>query len=172
MTDQQFSPYEADAQVEPAADPWRNEVQHRLAHYKRRRGRRIEGAFTMRFPFPAEEAVETALVLQTEPAVLEPVETNCGEIPQPDLQIPDLQINVTPGDIESQAVATEPGFDAAISPDEDKLKCVDLVLEGSALRGTGAGAVCGQHRPASAEAESHRFSQTFVRGAAGEQSAG
>jgi len=36
-------------------DVWRNEVQARLERYKRRRGRRIEGAFTMRFPFPPEE---------------------------------------------------------------------------------------------------------------------
>jgi hypothetical protein len=35
---------------------WRDEVQARLDRYKRRRGRRIEGAFTMRFPFPAEES--------------------------------------------------------------------------------------------------------------------
>ncbi len=36
-------------------DVWRDEVQARLERYKRRRGRRIEGAFTMRFPFPPEE---------------------------------------------------------------------------------------------------------------------
>jgi len=39
----------------PTHDLWRNEVQWRLECYKRRRGRRIEGAFTMRFPFPLEE---------------------------------------------------------------------------------------------------------------------
>lgn len=36
---------------------WRDEVQARLDRYKRRRGRRIEGAFTMRFPFPPDEPV-------------------------------------------------------------------------------------------------------------------
>ncbi|MFZ0704492.1 MAG: RDD family protein [Candidatus Korobacteraceae bacterium] len=41
-------------------DVWRNEVQDRLERYKRRRGRRIEGAFTMRFPFPPEELAEAA----------------------------------------------------------------------------------------------------------------
>jgi uncharacterized RDD family membrane protein YckC len=55
MTEQQLSHYEAvNGSTEPA-DPWRNEVQDRLARYKRRRGRRIEGAFTMRFPFPADD---------------------------------------------------------------------------------------------------------------------
>lgn len=41
-------------------DVWRDEVQARLERYKKRRGRRIEGAFTMRFPFPVEEPVEAA----------------------------------------------------------------------------------------------------------------
>jgi len=41
-------------------DVWRNEVQARLERYKRRRGRRIEGAFTMRFPFPPEEPTGAA----------------------------------------------------------------------------------------------------------------
>jgi uncharacterized RDD family membrane protein YckC len=55
MTEQQLSQYqELSGSAEPV-DPWRNEVQDRLAHYKRRRGRRIEGAFTMRFPFPADD---------------------------------------------------------------------------------------------------------------------
>ena len=34
---------------------WRNEVQARVAGYRNRRGRRIEGAFSMRFPFPPQE---------------------------------------------------------------------------------------------------------------------
>lgn len=41
-------------------DIWRDEVQARLERYKRRRGRRIEGAFTMRFPFPTEETAAVA----------------------------------------------------------------------------------------------------------------
>ncbi len=34
---------------------WRDEVQARVAGYRNRRGRRIEGAFSMRFPFPPAE---------------------------------------------------------------------------------------------------------------------
>ena len=61
MTDQQLSHYEAvDGPSEPA-EVWRNEVQDRLARYKRRRGRRIEGAYTMRFPFPADDVLDAAL---------------------------------------------------------------------------------------------------------------
>jgi len=55
MTEQQLSQCEPTDGPANLADPWRNEVQDRLARYKRHRGRRIEGAFTMRFPFPAEE---------------------------------------------------------------------------------------------------------------------
>jgi uncharacterized RDD family membrane protein YckC len=54
MTEQPLrTPVEESAVI---PDVWRNEVQARLERYKRRRGRRIEGAFTMRFPFPPEEA--------------------------------------------------------------------------------------------------------------------
>ncbi len=61
MTEQQLSQFEDP--VSPTPEPelvWRNEVQDRLATYKQRRGRRIEGAYTMRFPFPAEELTEAA----------------------------------------------------------------------------------------------------------------
>ena len=49
-------------QPEPGGVPdvWRDEVQARLERYKRRRGRRIEGAFTMRFPFPVEDPAAVA----------------------------------------------------------------------------------------------------------------
>src|SRR5271166_67685 len=143
MTEQQFSQYEAaNAQAEPAVDPWRNEVQDRLAHYKRRRGRRIEGAFTMRFPFPADEAVETAVAVETTPAVVEPVETVGEETRQPE-----IQIDVPPVDIEAQAVATETGADTAILQDDDKLAIADPVLEA----------------PAAPEPEPEPFVDTIVR---------
>ena len=61
MTEQQLSQYEAVNSSSEPTEVWRNEVQDRLARYKRRRGRRIEGAYTMRFPFPAEEVIDTAM---------------------------------------------------------------------------------------------------------------
>jgi uncharacterized RDD family membrane protein YckC len=56
-------------QQEPGGVPdvWRDEVQARLEGYKRRRGRRIEGAFTMRFPFPPEEPAAEAADQPPEP---------------------------------------------------------------------------------------------------------
>src|SRR5271169_2017632 len=86
MTEQQLSQYpeEVSRTTEPE-EIWRNEVQDRLARYTRRRGRRIEGAYSMRFPFPAEEIAETVPVLPevaSAPAEVEPVphpEVHAGE---------------------------------------------------------------------------------------------
>jgi len=47
--------------VQNNADFWRTEIHSRVSRYRTRRGRRIEGAYSMRFPFPS-----------TEPAVFEP----------------------------------------------------------------------------------------------------
>ena len=59
MTEQQFSSIETrETSAEPAAELWRDEVQARIAGYQKRRGRRVEGAFSMRFPFPVDEIIE------------------------------------------------------------------------------------------------------------------
>jgi uncharacterized RDD family membrane protein YckC len=74
MTEQQFSHIElnaADSSAEPAADLWRNEVQARIARYKTRRGRRVEGAFSMRFPFPVDEIVEPAPTVEEDLPITE-----------------------------------------------------------------------------------------------------
>ena len=84
MTEQQLSQYEAvNAPAEPA-DPWRNEVQDRLAHYKRRRGRRIEGAFTMRFPFPADDVAMVEPSPEATAVAAAVAEALAPEIQQPD----------------------------------------------------------------------------------------
>jgi len=103
MIEQQLSPYPAvDSSVEPA-DRWRHEVHDRLTHYKRRRGgRRIEGAYSMRFPFPAYEpepgsAVESPertpapfaaepLVAQLAPEI-EPLPALAAETPHPPAEL-------------------------------------------------------------------------------------
>ena len=73
MTEQQFSPSTAaDNSAEPAADLWRREVQSRIARYKTRRGRRIEGAFSMRFPFPADEIDESVAAAESVSPIAEP----------------------------------------------------------------------------------------------------
>jgi uncharacterized RDD family membrane protein YckC len=54
MTDQRTLHSEASGNLSHA-DIWRNEIHARVAGYRTRRGRRIEGAFSMRFPFPPLE---------------------------------------------------------------------------------------------------------------------
>jgi uncharacterized RDD family membrane protein YckC len=73
MTEQQFSSIEvAESSVEPVVALWRNEVQARIAGYKKRRGRRVEGAFSMRFPFPVEEIAEAVDAAEAESPAGEP----------------------------------------------------------------------------------------------------
>ena len=57
MTDQQALHSEASGDLSRTAAPdiWRMEIHARVAGYRTRRGRRIEGAFSMRFPFPPLE---------------------------------------------------------------------------------------------------------------------
>lgn len=88
--DQQYSNTAAEEVPESTVDPWRNEVQARLERYKRRRGRRIEGAYSMRFPFPPEEpAVANPVSVQPETAE---APESITEEPQPlaNVALPDL----------------------------------------------------------------------------------
>lgn len=80
MTDHQFSrlePLEASADVN--ADRWRHEIHSRVAKYKSRRGRRIEGAFSMRFPFPPTEAEGVAVAAAPGPLIGEDASVGVDE---------------------------------------------------------------------------------------------
>ena len=59
MSDQQLSrnEFEPSSSVNQMEDVWRREISNRVDRYRTRRGRRVEGAYSMRFPFPP--AVET-----------------------------------------------------------------------------------------------------------------
>src|SRR5271165_6615214 len=70
MTEQQLAQYDGqESATESAAELWRNELQDRLARYKKRRGRRIEGAFTMRFPFPDDVVAEPVAAVEADATV-------------------------------------------------------------------------------------------------------
>lgn len=64
MTEQEaLSPDQLADSSQPADDIWRKEIHSRVAGYRSRRGHRVEGAFSMRFPFPpAETEAEAATV--------------------------------------------------------------------------------------------------------------
>jgi uncharacterized RDD family membrane protein YckC len=71
MTDQQISRSEALENFSPTGnDIWRKEIHARVAGYKTRRGRRVEGAYSMRFPFPPPESElsSTATIVPEEEA--------------------------------------------------------------------------------------------------------
>ena len=81
MTEHQFSCSDdsaAGSLEDPAANLWRSEVQSRIARYQTRRGRRVEGAFSMRFPFPADEMLETVANMEAASVAREPA-TECRD---------------------------------------------------------------------------------------------
>ncbi|HVP54770.1 MAG TPA: RDD family protein [Candidatus Eisenbacteria bacterium] len=124
MMEQHVSHYESgNAAAEPAPDPWRHEVQDRLARYKRRRGRRIEGAFTMRFPFPADEVVEPAAAVDIAASISEPSDIFDEEVPQPE-----MSMAVPPMEMEMEAVAPAPPSEMAGEQVDDKPCAEELVL--------------------------------------------
>jgi uncharacterized RDD family membrane protein YckC len=142
MTEQQFSQYESvNHSAEAAEDIWRNEVQDRLAHYQRRRGRRIAGAFTMRFPFPADDAVDPVKPINTATAIAEPTEFLRAEFDQLEVQEPQVEESTETNPAERAA-------DPLIAPcDEASQANDDRVLE----------------PPAAPEPEPAPFVDTIVR---------
>jgi uncharacterized RDD family membrane protein YckC len=58
MTEQQALPSDPTADSSQLTDDLRTEIQSRVAGYRHRRGRRLVGAFSMRFPFPPAQAEE------------------------------------------------------------------------------------------------------------------
>jgi uncharacterized RDD family membrane protein YckC len=72
MTEPQCSRPEAAADSgQPNNDIWRKEVHSRVARFRTRRGRRITGAFSMRFPFPPTEPVAATSAVTAEQSSLE-----------------------------------------------------------------------------------------------------
>ncbi|MGA2369712.1 MAG: RDD family protein [Candidatus Korobacteraceae bacterium] len=59
MTEQQTLPSDPSADSSQLPDDLRTEIQSRVEGYRHRRGRRVVGAFSMRFPFPPTEVEES-----------------------------------------------------------------------------------------------------------------
>lgn len=55
MTEQQMLRSDTSDSLPSSEELWRDEIQARVARYRTRRGRRIEGTYSMRFPFGPEE---------------------------------------------------------------------------------------------------------------------
>src|SRR5208283_2555907 len=125
MTEQQLSHFEAVSGSAQPADLWRNEVQDRLAGYKRRRGRRIEGAYTMRFPFPVDEVAEPAIPTEAAKAVADPVDALSEESPHAKATLDDPRVQ----EPSESVVAGDSVAGPAASAPEAMIEDVDLVLE-------------------------------------------
>jgi uncharacterized RDD family membrane protein YckC len=114
--------------------PWRDEVQARLQRYKTRRGRRIEGAFTMRFPFPPQEestaAVVTLDVAQPEsshetetPQTVSSVQA--GSAPQEEEPAPllpersELDDEASAFGVQSSPASSQPEFELEVKPTQE-----------------------------------------------------
>lgn len=76
MTEQQMLRSDTSDSSQTADELWRNEIQARVARYRTRRGRRLEGTYSMRFPFGPDEQESpntsqalASAVVETEPEI-------------------------------------------------------------------------------------------------------
>jgi uncharacterized RDD family membrane protein YckC len=122
MTEPQYlCPEGAADSGQPNKDIWRKEVHSRVARFRTRRGRRLEGAFSMRFPFPPAEPVAAISEASAE-----------TPMPESSSRVGELE-GATITDSESDdliAAATRPpGLAAEFVPFEDPLELRAAFLE-------------------------------------------
>ena len=135
MTEQQI--VRSDVPDSPAGpdEVWRDEVQARVARYRTRRGRRVEGTYSMRFPFsPEEEKAKSGQslnpVAELEPA-LDTAESNwLGEaedaVAEPALEleqsvcsVADCEEVVAVDEVQETSCAIEPPDADSYLPDSE-----------------------------------------------------
>jgi uncharacterized RDD family membrane protein YckC len=138
MTEQQI--LSSDASDSPGPDEvWRDEIQARVARYRTRRGRRVEGTYSMRFPFvpPEEEAAKPAqATFVAEPEVLESsLELGWSTEPVVETQgsVVDLSAATVSSDVDLTPAASAENLErntyvSAVAAEPDA-ETADLVLE-------------------------------------------
>jgi uncharacterized RDD family membrane protein YckC len=103
MTEQQMLRSDTSDSLPSAEEVWRDEIQARVARYRTRRGRRIEGTYSMRFPFGPEEqespATSQALPSAVVEAEAEADELSCENLAAAADEWIDLPINSTAPEI-------------------------------------------------------------------------
>jgi uncharacterized RDD family membrane protein YckC len=125
MTEQQLSQFDGpEGPAEAAAEVWRNELTLRLERYKKRRGRRIEGAFTMRFPFPADDTIEPVAASEGHAVNHATSVTAVEEVVPPEADVASFAPDTSTPAV---ALAAEPV--AGVLRSEDRLAAGELVLE-------------------------------------------
>ncbi len=131
MTEQQMLRSDTSDSLPSADELWRDEIQARVARYRTRRGRRIEGTYSMRFPFGPEEPETPTTshpsanaVVDSEPEIDEfshhqvaalddvlglPVEGATPEVSySPTVQMTAVELIEEPAEISTQVAEPEP----------------------------------------------------------------
>jgi uncharacterized RDD family membrane protein YckC len=124
MTDQRILRSEASGNSSQATtDIWRKEIHARVSGFRTRRGRRIEGAFSMRFPFPPFEPDVPSSAIA--PATQEPpVEANTATDVQAPTEVAAAEVcNVEPElvAVGPEVVRTEPEISPTVVPELPEL---------------------------------------------------
>jgi uncharacterized RDD family membrane protein YckC len=122
MTEQQPLRSEAAADSgHPAMDVWREEIHSRVSRFRTRRGRRIEGAFSMRFPFPPPGPVASPPVADVQAQSPEQdvkVDESANQVAATTetVSTPVLTVESPQSKPESLVVATQPSADPVTPP--------------------------------------------------------
>jgi uncharacterized RDD family membrane protein YckC len=141
MTEQQMLSSDTSDSSQPSDEIWRDEIQARVARYRTRRGRRIEGTYSMRFPFGAEE--EAAKAAQPEssedepepqitaprPNFLENIEPAADSVPVIDLSVSTANEATAPEIVPSPSVTVENLPEEPAATESVRDADSDLVLE-------------------------------------------
>src|SRR5579864_8445850 len=83
MTEQQMLRSNTSDSLPSAEELWRDEIQARVARYRTRRGRRIEGTYSMRFPFGPDEQ-EAPMASRSSANAVAESEPEIDQFPQDD----------------------------------------------------------------------------------------
>jgi uncharacterized RDD family membrane protein YckC len=106
--EQEIFASENSASSEEHNDIWRDQIQARVAGYRTRRGRRVEGAFSMRFPFPPSEIEQCAPAAAASDFNLNSV-AECPQFHNQDIA-PALSESATPALLSEQSIADSPQY--------------------------------------------------------------
>ena len=122
MTEQQMLRSDTSDSLPSADELWRDEIQARVARYRTRRGRRIEGTYSMRFPFAPDEQESSSTSHALASTVLEP-ETELNELSQDD------QLATAEDGVDLSIDNAAPGI--TVSPSE--ITAADLIEESAEI---------------------------------------
>ncbi len=121
MTDQQSlrSPSEADS-PQPSENRWRNEISERVAGYRNKRGRRVEGAYSMRFPFPPASTADFIAEPPPESCQAAPADSKAGDasVATVIVEVPPIEMPETAPQALTVSIETETLIETTEGPDQ------------------------------------------------------